>query len=205
MPRENPMSSKTMKSNPHKPRSGFSLVELMVVIAIMAILATLGVGSFAFIQERQAREKAKVQIALLSKAIEEYKLDMGAYPGATADFGGELADDIEGDSSQVLYAALFKEGFDYTNPATPPTNWENKATKIYVPELDIATSKLKWVKEVDDKIVIIDPWRGNYRYRVGTNAESPDFDLWSMGKDKKTDTSNSAMTQEDNKDDIRNF
>lgn len=198
------MGSKIMKSNPRKTWSGFSLVELLVVIAIMMILATIGVGSFIFAQERQARGKAKVQIALLSKALEEYKQDMGAYPG-TADTPEN------GDVSEQLYNALFKEGFDYTYPATPPTPWENKATRIYVPELDPTTSKQGWVTlspKSDSPpagLKIIDPWGNNYRYRVGTKAENPDFDLWSMGKDGKTNTSNPAMTEQDNKDDIRNF
>jgi hypothetical protein len=37
-----------------------------------------------------------------------------------------------------------------------------------------------------------------------TNTQNPDFDLWSMGKDGKS-ASNPAMSQEDNKDDLRNF
>jgi hypothetical protein len=52
---------------------------------------------------------------------------------------------------------------------------------------------------------IIDPWGNNYRYRKGTNAQNPDFDLWSMGKDGKTNTATPSTTQTDNKDDIRNF
>lgn len=179
-----------MKSNHRKTRIGFTLVELLVVIAIMLILASIGVGSFSYVQERQNKEKAKVQMALLSKAIEEYKLDMGKYPGTTENPAAD------GDFSKELYTALFYEGYDYDKKGKP-TPWD-KATKIYVPELDPTTSKQGWIERSNvmttAPLFIIDPWGANYRYRKGANAENPDFDLWSMGKDK-----------DDDKDDLRNF
>ena len=71
-----------MKITQRNGRAAFTLIELMAVITIIVILAGLVVGGLGFVTERQAKEKAKVQIALLSKAIEEYKLDMGKYPGS---------------------------------------------------------------------------------------------------------------------------
>ena len=183
-------------------QAAFTLIELMVVITIIVILAGLVVGGMEYANQRQATEKTKVQIALLSKGIEEYKLDMGAYPGTdnTA---------IAGDVSEQLYQALFKDGYDYTNPTTPPSNW-TKATKIYTSDLDPRNNKQGWVTTTTNatpgaNLKIVDPWGNNYRYRKGTNAQNPDFDLWSVGKDGKTNTTTPSTTQTDNKDDIRNF
>jgi prepilin-type N-terminal cleavage/methylation domain-containing protein len=193
-----------MKALPQRPgKAAFTLIELMVVITIIVILAGLVVGGMEYANLRQASEKTKVQIALLSKGIEEYKLDMGAYPG-TAD-----NTPIAGDVSEQLYQALFKDGYDYTNPNTPPASW-TKATKIYLNDLDPRNNKQGWVTTTTNaapgaNLKIIDPWGNNYRYRKGTNAQNPDFDLWSMGKDGKTNTATPSTTQTDNKDDIRNF
>ncbi len=189
---EKSIEFKIMKSNRRKTRIGFTLVELLVVIAIMLILAAIGVGSFGFVQDRQAKEKARVQMALLSNAIEEYKLDMGRYPGITEN------PTVDGDFSKELYTALFYEGYQFSkNPNRPDPN-NSLATKIYVPELDPTTSKQGWIEPSKvmptQPLFIIDPWGENYRYRKGDTAENPDFDLWSMGKDK-----------DDDKDDIRNF
>jgi hypothetical protein len=56
---------------------------------------------------------------------------------------------------------------------------------------------------------IVDPWGKEYRYRKGTAAQNPDFDLWSTGKDVDTNTSNPSLTtpatNNRNVDDIRNF
>jgi prepilin-type N-terminal cleavage/methylation domain-containing protein len=193
-----------MKALPQRPgKAAFTLIELMVVITIIVILAGLVVGGMEYANQRQASEKTKVQIALLSKGIEEYKLDMGAYPG-TAD-----NTPIAGDVSEQLYQALFKDGYDYTNPNTPPASW-TKATKIYLNDLDPRNNKQGWVTTTTNaapgaNLKIIDPWGNNYRYRKGTNAQNPDFDLWSCGKDGKTNTTTPSTTQTDNKDDIRNF
>jgi prepilin-type N-terminal cleavage/methylation domain-containing protein len=193
-----------MKALPQRPgKAAFTLIELMVVITIIVILAGLVVGGMEYANQRQASEKTKVQIALLSKGIEEYKLDMGAYPG-TAD-----NTPIAGDVSEQLYQALFKDGYDYTNPNTPPASW-TKATKIYLNDLDPRNNKQGWVTTTTNaapgaNLKIIDPWGNNYRYRKGTNAQNPDFDLWSCGKDGKTNTATPSTTQTDNKDDIRNF
>jgi general secretion pathway protein G len=187
-------------------RSAFTLIELMAVVTIIIILAGLVVGGLGFVTERQAREKAKVQIALLSKAIEEYKLDMGVYPG-TDNTPSPF------DVSAQLYDALFYDGYQYTSSATPPANW-TKATKIYLPELDPRTSKQGWVtltsKPTDPPpagLKIVDPWNKGYLYRKGTTAMNPDFDLWSMGKDGLTNggTTASAVKDTKNVDDIRNF
>ncbi len=192
-----------MKTPSRRHPAAFTLIELMAVVTIIVILAGIVVAGLGFVNEKQAREKANVQISLLSRAIEEYKMDMGDYPGGP-NVGGST-----GDASQFLYQALFKDGFDYTNPDTPPSNW-TKATKIYVPELDPRNSKLGWVNPTTATTPpanqkIIDPWGNNYRYRRGNGAQNPDFDLWSMGKDGTSNFTNPSMSLKANKDDIRNF
>lgn len=200
-----------MNTTPRPRTAGFSLVELLITITIMVMLAGLIVGGFAFVREKQARETARVQIALLSRGIDEYKLDMGAYPGAGAsdEFGGDATSE-DGDSSEVLYTALFYEGWDFVNQ-NRPQSWVNMASDIYLSELDPNNTSQGWLTPVTGttppaNLKILDPWGNNYRYRVGNNAMNPDFDLWSMGKDGRTqaaapyDPNNPA-----NRDDIRNF
>jgi general secretion pathway protein G len=184
-------------------RAAFTLIEVLAAIAIIIILAGIVIGGMEYAKQRQASEKARVQIALLSKGIEEYKMDMGVYPGTDENTA------IAGDVSEQLYQALFKDGYDYTDPATPPSSW-TKATKIYLTQLDPRNSKQGWVPKTTastpgTNIKIRDPWGNGYRYRKGSNAQNPDFDLWSMGKDGKTNTTNAATTEADNRDDIRNF
>lgn len=65
--------------------SGFTLVELLVVLAILGMLAAL-VGPQVLNQLGGAKSKsAAIQIADLEQALEIYKLDVGRFP--TSDQG----------------------------------------------------------------------------------------------------------------------
>jgi general secretion pathway protein G len=66
----------------YKARAGFTLVELLVVLAILALLAGL-VGPRVLNQLGGAKSKsALVQIRDLEQALEMYKLDVGRFPNA---------------------------------------------------------------------------------------------------------------------------
>ena len=61
-------------------RAGFTLVELMVVIAILGILISLVAAGAQTARRRGAVAKAKAMIASLETAIAMYQGDMGDYP-----------------------------------------------------------------------------------------------------------------------------
>ncbi|MEO7099178.1 MAG: type II secretion system protein GspG [Luteolibacter sp.] len=226
-----------MKTTQRKGRAAFTLIELMAVITIIVILAALVVGGLGYVTEKRASSQAKVQISLISKALEEYKMDMGQYP---------LTDDVPTVSSPKgtktsaasLYEPLFYEGYDYAEKSkngTPPDNWTKnvngvtvpKSTKIYLPDLDPTATKQGWVVPVTGtnavppaSIIVTDPWGNQYCYRTAQHyvlnpatpaaaandaTINPDFDLWSMGKDGKSNPSgNSVNDKKINADDIKN-
>jgi general secretion pathway protein G len=59
---------------------GFTLLELMVVIVIIGLLATVVVVNVLPSRDRAMVEKAKADIALLEQALEMYRLDNLTYP-----------------------------------------------------------------------------------------------------------------------------
>ncbi len=61
-------------------RAGFTLVELLVVMVILGLLASIVLPNF-FGQARKARVKtARVQISTLETALDAFALDTGRYP-----------------------------------------------------------------------------------------------------------------------------
>jgi general secretion pathway protein G len=61
-------------------REGFTLVELMVVIVIIGLLATVVAINVLPSQDRAMTTKAKADIATLEQAIETYRLDNLDFP-----------------------------------------------------------------------------------------------------------------------------
>lgn len=63
---------------PHK--EGFTLVELMVVIVIIGLLATVVAINVLPSQDRAMVTKARADIAVLEQAVETYRLDNLTFP-----------------------------------------------------------------------------------------------------------------------------
>jgi len=63
---------------------GFSLIELLVVIIILGLIASL-VGPRLFGRVGQSKQAAaRAQIELFGAALDQYRLDVGAYPSSGA-------------------------------------------------------------------------------------------------------------------------
>ncbi len=195
--RTNPEIHKRMrKQSPSSFRAGFTLVEMLAVITIIIILASIVVAGTKFATEKQNRSKARVQIDMLANACEEYKLDTGNYP-----IGGN---GMKKDSN-ILYNLLYWDS-DQNGSGADTDNQQ----KIYLSELDPDNNKQGWIEGRKSEAIIIDPWGNEYHFRSGRTADgkanptavNPDVDIWSAGPDGKTNLSGEDKTT---KDDIRNW
>lgn len=64
------------------PQGGFTLVELMTVIAILSILAVVAVPHYSKIKTRSLISTSKAQLRSLADAIETFQIDKGRYPAS---------------------------------------------------------------------------------------------------------------------------
>jgi type IV pilus assembly protein PilA len=67
-------------------RSGFTLIELMVVVSIIGILAAIAVPNFQKFQCRAKKTEGKNGLNLIAKAEEAYRAENDAY---AVDFGAQ--------------------------------------------------------------------------------------------------------------------
>ena len=64
----------------HKRRhNGFTLIELVLVVGIIAVLAGLVLSTVGYARKKGARARAETEIAAMAAACENYKADNGVY------------------------------------------------------------------------------------------------------------------------------
>ena len=63
-----------------RDESGFTLVELMVVIVIIGLLATIVIINVMPAADRAAATKARADVATLDQGVQMYRLNNGRYP-----------------------------------------------------------------------------------------------------------------------------
>jgi len=71
---------KSPSNRRRRSEAGFTLVELMVVIVIIGLLATVVAINVLPSQDRAMVEKAKADVSVLEQAVESYRLDNFNFP-----------------------------------------------------------------------------------------------------------------------------
>jgi len=66
-----------------KSNKGFTLIELMIVVAIIGILAAIAIPNFLRFQLKSKSSEGKVNIAAIRTAEESYLAEFGTYVAAT--------------------------------------------------------------------------------------------------------------------------
>lgn len=143
-----------MKGHRTSENYGFTLVELLTVIAIIAILAGLVLGVAGYANRKASVARAEADIEKIRNALEEYRAQYGGYPVNPV---GQEA------NSAVLTSNLwYKPQQDGLAPFLVMKGWNDP---------DVYTNR------------IIDPWGRDYRYLQDPGSGRFTYKLWSEGPD----------------------
>lgn len=162
----------TFSNSPaRRVHSGFSLIELLVVVAIIVILAGITIGVMVRVNMKRDIDQTKVTMQSIRLRLEEYAAEHnGIYP---------VGQDA---TSTILYKSL---SGDYSGQGQNPTG------PIYWPELNDDRNP-SLVGVLQGNRVILDGFGQSFRYRAALDQNGNlvqsvrndgDFDLWSIGPD----------------------
>jgi prepilin-type N-terminal cleavage/methylation domain-containing protein len=149
-----------------KPLKAFTLMELLVVVLILGLLATLAVGVYVTHLERARVAAAKTTIAEIELAAERYKIDIGQYPPS----GSFTQSSTEAQGCGWAFLALTS---GLANGSTSSTLWLGPYINVKTQQLgDIngnAFASLPSTPNPAD-VQILDPWYAPFRF-----VRSPDY------------------------------
>lgn len=159
-----------------KNRSGFTVVEIVIIISVIAILAGIGVVSFFKIQQKARDYQRSTKSIAITEAIEKYYDKHGEYPtcdtlknGGTTITADSLKQILGIKDSEILVApkaAATDDSFFCTNSDDDdnPSAVNDVFTYAYLSE---NSWKFKYYNEVTDTISIIT----NRRNVVSVNTD----------------------------------
>lgn len=101
----------------HLDNKGFTLVELLIVVAIIGVLATVGVPSFRLMVQKSKKSEAKVALGGLYTAETAFFSEYGAYGNNLPKVGFEM----DGQAATRLYVVGFPSATCADPAAIVPT------------------------------------------------------------------------------------
>lgn len=102
----------------HKQKNGFTIVELLIVIVVIAILAAITVVAYNGIQARAKSTQLQSKLNGVYKKIEAYNAEFGSYPATQS---GTLA--ISSSSNAMVYVDANCPWPTGTTTVTKTTTW----------------------------------------------------------------------------------
>ncbi|MDT7812041.1 MAG: type pilus assembly protein PilA [Acidobacteriaceae bacterium] len=107
---------------------GFTLVEIMIVVAIIALLAALAVPSFLRARKRSQATTVLNDLRLIDSAIAQYAIETGKAPGADVyvdDWMAYIKGDTRlSDTAQDIFGADYNDQEVDLLPPVPAQTWD---------------------------------------------------------------------------------
>ena len=110
-----------------KQRKGFTLIELMIVIAIIIILAAIAIPNYLKMTDRARRSRVAGDFTSVATALEAFSVDWGSYPNTPGDTPAALAGSF---GKHNVDSGIYHELIGYSGVGTEELINLNTATTL---------------------------------------------------------------------------
>jgi prepilin-type N-terminal cleavage/methylation domain-containing protein len=106
--------------------NGFTLVEIMIVVGIIALLAMIAVPSFLRARKRSQATSVKNDLRMIDSAISQYAIETNRTTGDTVqvDDWQDYVDGKLGDTTQDIFGNDYGDQLVDTLPPVPASTWD---------------------------------------------------------------------------------
>ena len=118
-----------MKSNKTSRKAGFTLVEIMIVVAIIGLLAAIAIPNFIKARATSQQNACINNLKQISGAIDEWALETGQSSGANV-------------ANVMTVSAYIKMNANSSVPSCPASGTYTTATVGATPEVSCSLSSL---------------------------------------------------------------
>ena len=116
-----------MNSKLNKNRGGFTLVEIMIVVAIIALLAAIAVPGFLRARKRSQASRVVNDLRLIDAAVDQYAIENNKTTGSTVQTADWIAYMKKGSSLYNTAKDVFGNSYGPQTvdslPKVPATTW----------------------------------------------------------------------------------
>jgi prepilin-type N-terminal cleavage/methylation domain-containing protein len=161
----------------------FTLIELVVVMAIILVLAGLILATSNYVQKKGYRSRTEAEIAAISAALENYKADNGVYPSTPET--NALKPNTMGDPANANYTSASLALYRLISGDADNSVDRSAEAKSY---FSFKPNQLSPATQNTKVTYIKDPFGNAYGYSTvkastpsGADGYNPTFDLWSTG------------------------